>query len=112
MVCDIIEHSWAASGADTGEPPAIGMSPPVLAATDTLRRFLFARVYDRHSAEAESERARVVVRQLYKYLNEHPERMPPEYSIHSEEVARQVVDFIAGMTDQYALNLAAELLLI
>ena len=112
MVCDVIEHSWSASGIDTGEPPVIGMSPAVLAATDALRRFLFARVYDRHSAEAESERARLVVRRLYEYFNEHETRLPPEYSFYSDEVARRVVDYIAGMTDQYALNLAEELLLI
>jgi dGTPase len=112
MVCDIIEHSWAASGADTGQSPAIGMSSEILTATDTLRRFLFERVYDRHSAAAESEKARVVVRRLYEYFNEHENRLPPEYSGYSDEVARRVVDYIAGMTDQYALNLASELFLV
>ncbi len=112
MVCDIIEHSWAASGIDTGEPPAIGMSPPVLEATDTLRRFLFERVYNQRAAAAESERARKVVRALYEYFNQHENELPPEYSRYSDEVARRVVDYIAGMTDQYALNLADELSII
>jgi len=59
--------------------------------------------------ELEAEKARKVVRSLYEYFNNHEDSLPPEYSIYSDEVARRVVDYIAGMTDQYALNLAAEL---
>ena len=110
MVSDIIECSWAATGlTKTQESPAIGMSPEVLTATDTLRKFLFERVYDIRSVQKESERAREVVRQLYGYFGEHEDEMPPEYRLERNDTERGVVDYIAGMTDQYALRKAEAL---
>ena len=109
MVSDIIESSWATSGNSTSGRPGIGMSPPILEATNNLRDFLFERVYNVRSAQAESEKARGVVRQLYHYFTRHEDRLPPEYSIYSDEPARRVVDYIAGMTDQYASRMAEEL---
>jgi dGTPase len=113
MVSDIIDSSWAATGlADTPESPTISMSPEVLTATDTLRKFLFERVYDIRSAQEESERAREVVRLLYQYFKEHEEKVPPEYYPSSDDTERRVVDYIAGMTDHYALRMAEELSLV
>ncbi len=109
LVCDIIEHSWAFSGHDTATSPAIGMSPRVLEASNTLRDFLFKRVYNLQSAREEAERARETVRWLYGYFNKHVDKLPPEYSLHSEEAERSVVDYIAGMTDQYASRLVQDL---
>ena len=108
MVCDIIERSWAVRGDSKGNP-TITMSSEILEATNTLREFLFERVYNIRSAQEESERARQVVRALYKYFNEHKDKLPAEYSFYSDEPERRVVDYIAGMTDQYALRLAEEL---
>ncbi len=113
MVCDVIEHSWAVRGYNTTEKPAIGMSPQVLEATNNLRNFLFKRVYDNvRSAEDESARAGEVVRKLYHYFSRHEDRLPAEYRYLSEELERKVVDYIASMTDQYALRLEAELSLV
>ena len=114
MVCDIIESSWAASGGDTEaqDSPTIGMSPEVLEATNVLYRFLFDRVYDVRSAQEESQRAREVIRLLYQYFKEHEDKLPPEYHPHSDEAERGVVDYIAGMTDHYALRTAEELALL
>ena len=109
MVCDIIDYSWSVRGYTSN--PTIGMSSQVLEATNTLRDFLFGRVYNLRSAEEEVEKAREVIRLLYKYFNEHEDRLPPEYCVHSEETERRVVDYIAGMTDQYALRMAEELAL-
>ena len=109
MVCDIIEHSWAVTSYIVEGSPAIGMSPQVLEATNTLRLFLFERVYNVNAAQKEAEKAREVVRQLYRYFNEHIDKLPPEYSFYSDEPERRVVDYIAGMTDQYALRMAEEL---
>jgi len=110
MVCDIIDSSWAASGYDTTiDNPTIGMSPQVLGAANNLRDFLFARVYNVRSAQEEAEKARGVIRLLYKYFTEHEDRLPSEYHFHSGEIEQRVVDYIAGMTDQYALRMADEL---
>ena len=109
MVLDIIDNSWAARGCDTIDRPAIKMSPQVLPAANTLRQFLFERVYNLRSAQEESAKAREVVRLLYKYFNEHEDKLPVEYRLSGDETERRVVDYIAGMTDQYALRMAEEL---
>jgi dGTPase len=108
MVVDIIERCYP-SMADTRERPSITMSPEVLEATDALRDFLFERVYNVRSAQEESEKAREIVRTLYKYFKEHADKMPAEYRFYSDELERRVVDYIAGMTDQYAMRMVEEL---
>ena len=115
MVSDIIEHSWAASGAvtpDTTSGVHITMSTEVLKATDILREFLFDRVYDVRSAQQESEQAREVVRLLYKYFTTHENKLPPEYRIGDDDRERRAVDYISGMTDRYALRIAEEMSLL
>jgi len=112
MVCDIIESSWATSGRDTEaqDNPTIGMSPAVLEATNNLRKFLFDRVYDER--DRGTAQTREVIRLLYQYFKEHEDKLPPEYRAHSNEAERGVVDYIAGMTDQYALRTAEDLALL
>jgi len=112
MVCDIIECSWQVTGDSALTSPAIAMSPGVLEATDTLRDFLFDRVYNLRSAQEEAERAREIVRRLYIYFNEHEEKLPAEYRLGGDSRERRVVDYIAGMTDQYAMRVAEELALL
>ena len=109
MVCDIIDYSWTVRSDNAAGSPTIGMSPQVLEATNNLREFLFDRVYNLRSAEEEAEQAREVVRLLYRYFNEHEDRLPAEYRFYSGDTERRVVDYIAGMTDQYALRMAEEL---
>jgi len=111
MVCDIIETSYeaAACGIIKKEGPSIVMSKTVLEAAEELREFLFARVYRPRSMTQEAIRAEEIVRKLYRYFLEHKEYLPEEYRRHADSVERGVVDYIAGMTDHYALRLAAEL---
>ncbi len=111
MVCDIIECSWTVRGDCVTDKPAIGMTSQVLEATNTLRKFLFERVYNLHSAQEEAERAREIVRQLYYYFSEHKDKLPLEYSLHNDDAERRIVDYIAGMTDQYAMRMAEKLAL-
>jgi len=108
MVCDIIENSWDISDGES-ENPAVTMSPETLEATNNLRNFLFERVYNIRSAQEESERAREIVRRLYKHFNDYEDKMPPEYSYYKDKLERRVVDYIAGMTDLYAMRMAEEL---
>jgi dGTPase len=111
MVGDIIDSSWAASGYDKieMEKPKITMSTGILEATNVLREFLFERVYHMKSAEEESKKARDVVSRLYHYFTKNEERLPQEYFTYSDNTERRVVDYIAGMTDQYAQRIAEEL---
>jgi dGTPase len=110
MVCDIIENSWEVTGyiAAAGKP-GIRMGPRVTRAANSLRQFLFNRVYNVVSSRPEAEKARSVIRLLYSYFVEHDNELPAEYLLSSTEVERRVVDYIAGMTDQYALNLAQKI---
>jgi dGTPase len=112
MVCDIIESSWAASGATTGKEPSIGMSKPVLEATNEVRDFLFRRVYNAHSVGAEASRAKETLVRLYAHFIKHPGELPEEYRMPESDVERMVVDHIAGMTDQFAFRTAEDLGLI
>jgi dGTPase len=111
MVTDVIRHSWPATGAaqDSGETVVkIRMSDRVLEATNALREFLFEHVYDVRSAQTESDRAREVVRHLYRYFSLHPEQLPPEHRLRKDKRWQRVADYIAGMTDRYAMRVAEE----
>ena len=110
MVCDIIESSWDVRVGDIiKKRPAIKMSAMVIVAAEELNSFLFERVYNVHSARKETQKARQVLRFLYQYYLENEGEMPPEYRLSGEPTARRVVDYIAGMTDQFALNKAKEI---
>ncbi len=108
MVLDIIEQSWAVSGKVSGDL-TITMSEPVREATNILRDFLFDRVYNPNDKREESQKARETVRFLYRYYRENSEKLPPEYALYSDDPEQRVVDYISGMTDQYATGLAEEL---
>jgi len=110
MVSDIIQSSWDVRICDImSKRPAIKMSPPVMSAAETLRDFLFTQVYTPSTGRADAENAKNVVQFLYKYFNAHEDKLPAEYRRHADSTARRVADYIAGMTDQYALRLAEEL---
>jgi dGTPase len=103
MVHDVVSFSWGVSGLAQDRPAVIGMSPPVLEACNELRDFLFERVYQRRDQNAED--ARVTLRNLYHFLVRFPHRMPDEF-VHADDPERGVVDYIAGMTDQFATDMA------
>jgi dGTPase len=113
MVTDIIEHSWDIRTRDKiEERPAVKMGPEVVKAATVLNNFLYQRVYNRASTREETVHARETVRALYEYFTRHEDKLPEEYRLHRDAVERRVVDYIAGMTDQYAINLAEELALL
>ena len=88
------------------------MSPEVRNAANSLRQFLFDKVYNPSHTTEEVEMATRVVRLLYSYFLRHEGELPGEYhNIVSLEATkeRRVTDYIAGMTDQYALRLAREI---
>jgi dGTPase len=109
LVSDIIECSWPLDGKGDEARPNIGMSPGVTGATNILRQFLFDRVYYPSLAGEEAVRAARALRSLYSYFLKHGDRLPPEFASLPGDQERKVVDYIAGMTDQYALRLAEEI---
>jgi dGTPase len=110
LVCDIVDHSWAATGLVAGEaPPRIGMGPSVQRAANVLREFLFQRVYLWEDRQGEMERAKRVVRFLFEHYVERPQEIDSDFVIPSDPPWRQAADYVAGMTDLFALNTAARL---
>ncbi len=97
MVMDLIKNSW--------EQPVISMGTVVRGAMDRLRQFLFDKVYIGSEAKREEEKACHVLQYLYRFFVENPARLPPEYRSLCETVGvdRTVCDYIAGMTDRYAI---------
>lgn len=109
LVCDIIEHSWAATGADPSVEVRIGMSEDVSAAANILREFLFQRVYLWEGRREEAEQAQRVVSLLYNHFLEHQADIQSDFVLPSDPPWRRAADYVAGMTDGFALNLAARL---
>ncbi|MFO8101596.1 MAG: deoxyguanosinetriphosphate triphosphohydrolase [Dehalococcoidia bacterium] len=111
LVSNVVSNSWAATGLEgTQTMPTISLSPKVLEAMNSLRDFLFERVYDASATEVESLKAREMIKGLYRYFTQNPARLPDESVRESSDVARAAVDYIAGMTDLYALRTAEEVL--
>ncbi len=108
LVCDIIDSSWAASGEVVGDP-IITMSAPVLEAANNLREFLFQQVYFSPTSQRQREKAVQIVRSLYQNFLEHPERLPAELNGSSDSPERVVADYVAGMTDRFAMELYRQL---
>ena len=109
LVCDIINCSWSVSGKGDVTKPSIGMSPEVLKQTNVLREFLFNKVYYPSLAGDGAVKAREVLRLLHSHFLKHEDRLPREFSSLPGDKERKVIDYIAGMTDQYALRLAEEI---
>ncbi|WP_346887130.1 deoxyguanosinetriphosphate triphosphohydrolase [Clostridium sp. UBA1056] len=72
-----------------------------------LRNFMFKEVYNGEFLKEERDRARFILIQLYKYFYSHEEKLPEFYkSIAKNEGLNQgVADYIAGMSDEYCINL-------
>ncbi|MGA1794253.1 MAG: deoxyguanosinetriphosphate triphosphohydrolase [bacterium] len=82
----------------------ITMSDEVLTATDLLRRFLYNNVYYNPVTRAEFEKASKIIQELYAYYLIHSEQIISQGPQEEGECTdRLVCDFIAGMTDRYAL---------
>ena len=109
MIADIVASSWAATGEaplESGATPVIQMSPEMSGAGNTLREFLFQRVYEPASSDLQAEQAREIIRSLYGYFLERPDRVPEGYTIRGEAPYQVAMDYVSGMTDSYALQVA------
>ena len=103
MVRDVINATLAT------DYDAIAMTTEVEQALDALRKYMFENMYLIPAVRGEFEKAQKILTTLFEYVVEHPDKF---LDMKSEEpVERLAIDFIAGMTDRYALNLYAELFL-
>ena len=88
--------------------PVVAFSPDMWGFDKALRGFLFSNMYRHKRVNAMSVRARGVVRALFNLYMSDPATMPEEWHHQTEGrdeagIARLVTDYIAGMTDRYAL---------
>jgi dGTPase len=109
LVRDIIDCSWPVGGSANLPGPTIEMSQDVVGAANILRQFLFDKVYRPSLAGEEAVKAGQALHLLYFHFSKHEHRLPPEFADLPGDKERKVVDYIAGMTDQYALRLAEEI---
>lgn len=74
----------------------------------SLRKYMFENVYVSSAAKAEEGKAERMIGQLFEYYVKHVEELPEEYTRmiweQGETVERVVCDYIAGMTDRYAVS--------
>jgi dGTPase len=82
----------------------VRQSEEIGAAMLSLRSFMFERVYLGEGTMAEHARAREAITHIFEHLCEHPEDLAG-----AGEIAQLITDYIAGMTDRYALSYAASL---
>ena len=87
----------------------IKMSEPVLRATLDLRDYLFGAVYENPRATAEFQKASGILGGLWDKLHERPEQYLDRATIEAEGLDAAARDFLAGMTDRYAVSLFEEL---
>ena len=91
----------------------ICQSPEVGEAMLALKEFMFDSVYTNPLAKGEEGKAQEMLAMLFEHYQNHPDDLPPDFqSIRAEEgVERAVCDYIAGMTDSYAVKKFQELFL-
>jgi dGTPase len=100
LVTDII----ASSVIDDSEP-IVRMSAEGLAAANQMRAFLFERVYYPLNRTPNTVKAQGVIAALCAYYLEHFDRMPQEYRKRDGDPPdRLVADYVASMTDRYAID--------
>jgi dGTPase len=99
MVRDVVEATFSANLSE------IRMSPDVLEATLELRRFLFATVYENDFATAEFKKAAGILGGLWEKIRERPKEYLDARTIAGEGLDAAARDFLAGMTDRYAVAL-------
>ncbi len=106
----LIQDVISASDLDRGAH--IEMSPQVHQALLALRDFLYARVYENPVVHDEFRKAQRILKDLYAWCMEDPERLAARYGVApraGEPADRAVTDFVSGMTDRFALATWEEL---
>ena len=98
LVCDAIETSIHAD--------KIVLSDRVAQALLELRSFMFDRVYRNPDVKGEEAKAKDMIKRMYEYYITHPEAIPADFQpqISFDGMERTVCDYIAGMTDNYAVD--------
>lgn len=105
MVIDMVQHSLPTLETST---PQITMSQPVYDAVMALRQWMFDHVYLNEVQREQADHVRRVLTALYDFYLRHPEALsanqPPPDLTKGELLERTVIDYMAGMTDRFAIE--------
>ena len=101
MIRSVVDESMA-----VGE---MAMAPEALAAMMDLREFMFERVYLRPDIEPQRRKAIGIVTNLVNYLMTNPSDIPDAYGRVEADTGMRVIDYVAGMSDRFALRTHDEL---
>lgn len=122
LVCDLTENTQSrlesAAPADpeavrTHREPLVGFSEAIGEDSRQLKRFLREHLYRHHRVHRIMVKAQRVIRELFRVMFDDPRLMPPEFFDKARELesrqgkigrARVVADYIAGMTDRFAID--------
>jgi dGTPase len=96
MITAVIDESLS-----TGE---VRMDGPTLEVMNELRTFMFDRVYLSSAQRVHTDYAVEVLRRLVDHHLENPDEIPDSYRDSDADLTTQVVDYVAGMTDRFALQ--------
>ena len=112
LITAIVQESWPASGLSDEESdtkPVISMNQETRDAMMELRDYMFQNIYLPLGNTRQSEVGRDVVNLLYHYFVTNSEEIPPPYFSPGTDPERAAVDYVAGMTDHYAIRQAEKL---
>ncbi|CAA7603458.1 dGTPase [Acididesulfobacillus acetoxydans] len=102
MITTMVVDMIAASADRT----AIRQSETIAGTMREFRAFMFSRVYNSELLMEERRKGKYVVQALFDYYRRHLEKLPPGYlSWAEEDETKAVVDYISGLTDNYAIDL-------
>ena len=98
LTCDMIQTSMEAG--------QIMLSPQVDRALADLRAFMFEKVYRNPVVKGEEAKAKDILKRMYEYYYENPDALPEDFQpqLSFDGMERTVCDYIAGMTDNYAVD--------
>jgi len=82
----------------------VAMDEETLEIMNRVRAFMFQRVYLRPEAEAERQKAIRVIRGLMDHYLQHPGEIPDSYRQPAADETMRAIDYVAGMTDRFALR--------
>ena len=95
----------------TAQTGAVGMDTTIARSMNDLRDFMFEKVYRNPVAKGEESKARDILKKLYEYYIKFPEKLPGDFlpQLDFDGMERTVCDYIAGMTDHYAIHMFSEI---
>jgi dGTPase len=105
---------WIASMIEAVVDASLGagtvtMDAATLDAMNELRDFMFERVYLRPETDEARRRVVRIVHDLVDFICEHPDHIPATYRHDDADTLTQVIDYVAGMTDRFAIRMHDEL---